>query len=417
MKPFSFIHAADLHIGSPFKGISVESAEVAEQLQKSTFSAFDALIKACIDHQVNFLLVAGDVYDGADRSLSAQLHFRDGLKQLADAGIRSFVVHGNHDPLDGRVSTIEWPQEVHNFGKAAETVTVEVDGESVASVSGISFPKKNVEINLAKKLKPGPDHLFQIGLLHCNVGKDTGHDPYAPCELGELQSSGFNYWALGHVHTRTKLSENPWVVYPGNSQGRSIREQGARGCYLVRVDRQCTAEMEFVPLDVVRWHQTSVSILDIESLDALDRRLVEVAEALPEAGRDVVCRISIEGRGPLYKELRNEGAEAELLQRIRQNLESSDPLIWVQRIELNCLPQVDLQQRAEQGDLLAEVLTLANETAESPAGLQRIEADALDDLWKNPRAKKGLAPLDDADIRKILDQAKLLCLDLLEEEE
>jgi len=175
--------------------------------------------------------------------------------------------------------------------------------------------------------------------------------------------------------------------------------------------------MEFVPLDVVRWHQTSVSILDIESLDALDRRLVEVAEALPEDGRDVVCRISIEGRGPLYKELRNEGAEAELLQRIRQNLESSDPLIWVQRIELNCLPQVDLQQRAEQGDLLAEVLTLANETAESPAGLQRIEADALDDLWKNPRAKKGLAPLDDADIRKILDQAKLLCLDLLEEEE
>jgi hypothetical protein len=168
---------------------------------------------------------------------------------------------------------------------------------------------------------------------------------------------------------------------------------------------------------VVRWHQTSVSILDIESLDALDRRLVEVAEALPEDGRGVVCRISIEGRGPLYKELRNEGAEAELLQRIRQNLESSDPLIWVQRIELNCLPQVDLQQRAEQGDLLAEVLTLANETAESPAALQRIEADALDGLWKNLRAKKGLAPLDDADIRKILDQAKLLCLDLLEEEE
>jgi DNA repair exonuclease SbcCD nuclease subunit len=226
-----------------------------------------------------------------------------------------------------------------------------------------------------------------------------------------------NYWALGHVHTRTILSENPWVVYPGNSQGRSIREQDARGCYLVQVDAQGNAEPKFLPLDVVRWHQTSVSINDIDSLDALDRRLVEEAEALPENGRDVVCRICIEGRGPLYKELRSEGAEGELLQRIRQNLESSDPLIWVQRIELNCLPQVDLQQRSEQGDLLAEVLTLANECAGSTEGLHQIKADALDDLWQNPRAKKGLAQLDDDRIRKILDEAKLLCLDLLEEEE
>jgi len=417
VKPFSFIHAADLHIGSPFKGISSESPEVAEQLQKSTFSAFGVLIQACIDHDVDFLLVAGDVYDGADRSLAAQLNFHDGLKRLAEAGIRSFVVHGNHDPLDGRVSTLEWPEKAHIFGKTAETVTVEVDGEPVAAVSGISFPKSKVQTNLSKKLKPGSDHLFQIGLLHCNVGKDTGHVPYAPCELVDLKSSGMDYWALGHVHTRTILSENPWVVYPGNSQGRSIREQDARGCYLVQVDAQGNAEPEFLPLDVVRWHQSSVSINDIDSLDALDRRLVEEAESLPEDDRDVVCRIRIEGRGPLYKELRSEGAEGELLQRIRQNLESSDPLIWVQRIELNCLPQVDLQQRSEQGDLLAEVLTLANECAGSTEGLHQIKANALDDLWQNHRAKKGLAQLDDDRICKILGEAKLLCLDLLEEDE
>ena len=419
MKPFSFIHAADLHIGSPFKGVSADSPDVAGRLRKSTLRAFEALTKACTSHEVDFLLVAGDVYDGADRSLGAQLEFHSGLKRLADGGIRSFVVHGNHDPLDGRVSSLEWPQEVHVFGKTAETVTVEVDGDAVATVSGISFPKKDVRSNLSKKLEPGPSDLYRIGLLHCNVGSDTGHEPYAPCELADLKSSGMDYWALGHIHTRQTLSEDPLVVYPGNIQGRSIREQDARGCYLVRVDAQGKAELEFLPLDAVRWRQISVSIDDLDTLDALDRRLGETLEALPAAaaGRDVVCRVRIEGRGALYKDLRAEGADDDLLARVRESLASSDPLVWVQRIELDCRPEVDLEQRAQQGDLLAEVLTVAKEHGASPEGLDRIETGALDTLWQNNRARKALAGLDRDQIREILAGAELLCLDLLEDDE
>lgn len=419
MKPFLFIHAADLHIDSPFRGVSAESPEVAEQLQKSTFRAFEALIEACMDHEVNFLLVAGDVYDGADRSLGAQLKFHAGLKRLAQAGIRSFVIHGNHDPLDGRVSSLEWPEEVKVFGKSAETVTVEVGGEAVAAVSGISFPRKEVRANLAKKIKPGSPGLFQIGLLHCNVGSDTGHESYAPCELSDLQSSGMNYWALGHVHTRQTLSDDPLVVYPGNPQGRSIREQNARGCYLVRVDAQGKAELEFLPLDVVRWHQTSVSIEGLDTVDALDRKLGETLEALfaAAAGRGIVCRVKVEGRGPLYKDLHAQGAADDLLARIRESLAASDPPVWVQRIELDCRPEVDLEERANRGDLLAEVLTVAKEYGAGAAGLYQLQAAALDELWANTRAKKALVELDVDLIREILAAAELLCLDLLEDDE
>jgi exonuclease SbcD len=420
VKPFSFIHAADLHIDSPFQGVNAESPEVAEQLQKSTYQAFEGLIKACISHEVDFLLVAGDVYDGADRSLGSQLRFHEGLKRLAEAGIQSFVIHGNHDPLNGRVSSLKWPSEVKVFDKSAETVTVEVDGEAVAAVSGISFPKKEVRTNLSKQLVPGgsPD-LFQIGLLHCNVGSDTGHDPYAPCELSDLTTSGMNYWALGHVHTRQVLSTDPFVVYPGNIQGRSIREKEARGCYLVKVDEQGKAELTFLPLDVIRWHETDVSIEGLDTVDALHRKLGETLEKLVTAAeeRGVVCRLNITGRGPLYRDLHVDGAADELLVRIREDWAAAEPLVWVQRIKLACRPDVDLKARARQGDLLAEVLAVANGYSDGAANLSDLSAAALDDLWQNNRAKKVLTELEDDRIREILTEAELLCLDLLEDEE
>ncbi len=419
MKPFSFIHAADLHIDSPFRGVSAEFPELAEPLQKATFQAFEALTEACVEHRVDFLLVAGDVYDGADRSLGAQLRFFDGLKRLAEEGIRSFVVHGNHDPLNGRVSSLAWPEEVKVFGKTAETVTVEVGGEAVATVSGISFPERDVRTNLSEKLKPDPSSLFQIGLLHCNVGSDTGHEAYAPCELTELKSSGMDYWALGHVHTLDTLCEDPWVVYPGNPQGRSIREQGARGCYLVRVDAQGTAELKFLPLDVVRWHEATVTIEGLETVDALDRKLGETLENLSTnaEGRGIVCRLKVEGRGPLYGELHAESAAGDLLARLRERFVELDPVVWVQHIELACRPEVDLAKRAEQGDLLAEVLTVAKEYRTGADGFDQLKVAALNGLWENGRAQKLLSQLNDDQIRRIIDEAELLCLDLLEADE
>lgn len=419
MRPFSFIHAADLHIDSPFRGFSAETSELAEELRQSTFRAFGNLIETCLDLEVDFLLVAGDVYDGEDRSLGAQLKFHDGLKRLAAARIRTFVVHGNHDPLDGRMASLAWPEEVKVFGKTAETVEVQVGGEAVATVSGVSFPKKDVRTNLAKNLKPGSRDLFHIGLVHCNVGTDTGHAPYAPCELSELQSSKMKYWALGHVHTRQILGEAPHIVYPGNTQGRSVRERDARGCYLVRVDVQGRAELEFLPLDVVRWHEITVSIDGLSTLDTLDRKLGETLEALSSAaeGRGIVCRLILEGRGPLYRDLRVEGAADELLVRLRDRFADLVPLVWVQRIEVNCRPEVNLAERAQQGDLLAEVLTVAKELGASTDGLEQLKATALDELWENSRAKRVLNELAGDEIQGILAEARLLCLDLLEDEQ
>lgn len=421
MRPFSFIHAADLHIDSPFRGVSADAPAVAEALYSSTFRAFDGLMDVTLEREADFLLIAGDVYDGQDRSLRAQLRLRDGVKRLGEAGIQSFIVHGNHDPLDSKVTALDWPEQAHFFGRKLESMeALGADHEPVATITGISFPKKEESRNLAAKFSRQESGLFQIGLLHCNVGGNTGHENYAPCTLDDLRTGGMDYWALGHVHTRKILSEAPYVVYPGNIQGRSIREAGPRGCYHVRVDEQGRVEAEFIPLDVVRWGEVRVSIQDLETVDALERALTEKLEqAVAEAsGRALVCRVTVEGRGPLHAGLRRARAADDLLERLRERFSSEDPFAWVQRLTIHTRPDVDLAERMLGEDLLAEVLITADEYKKSAGGGQALYDAALADLWENSRMARARMERPDGDeIKAILQDVEYLCLDLLESEE
>ena len=187
MKKFSFIHASDLHLDSPFKGVTARQPAIAGVLRSATFEAYDNLIKLCIRNTVRFLVISGDIYDGADRSIRAQLRFLDGLKELCKHGISAYIVHGNHDPLDGWLSSIEWPENVYVFPSDNVTShTVEIDKKPVASVSGISYKIRTETRNLAKKFKSIRPDLFQIAVLHCNCGKKSNYGDYS------MSIGGFN---------------------------------------------------------------------------------------------------------------------------------------------------------------------------------------------------------------------------------
>jgi len=415
---FKFVHAADLHLDSPFRGLAAQSESVADALRSATFDAFESLIELCIEQEVHFLLIAGDVYDGADRNLRAQLRFRDGLARLAQRGIRSFVVHGNHDPLDGWSATIDWPTGVHIFGDQMETVTVELENSPVAAVSGISYQSRWEDRNLARLFHAGRPDLFQIGLLHCNCGDNTGHENYAPCQPEDLARVGLDYWALGHVHTRSILNTKPDIVYPGNTQGRNIREPGERGCYLVTADRQGTAELEFHPLDAVRWLSSEVQIDGLATIDALDRAVLAAIEDLRAqgTGRSVVGRITLTGRGPLYKELNHNDAVTDLQDRVREVGLADNPFVWVQGIELNVRPELDLDRRRQMTDLLGQALQVARQIDESE-DLREAVVPALTGLYDHARVSKVLEPLSDAELKRLLEEAELLCVDMLEDQE
>jgi hypothetical protein len=417
MTRFSFVHASDLHLDSPFAGVTATAPEVAERLRTATFDAFDNIVRLCIERRVDFLLVAGDVYDGADRSLRAQLRFRDGLQRLAEHGIRAFVVHGNHDALEGWSSAIEWPVGVRVFGEEVATVAVERDGAPIALVSGISYPRRQESRNLARLFGGGNDAggPFHIGLLHANAGANTQHDPYAPCDLADLLGRGIDYWALGHIHARQTMHEHPHVVYPGNPQGRHMRETGERGCVVVRVHGR-VAEVEFAAVDAVRWQEVELDIGGLETIDALDTALdANLFAAVSSTGdRPLICRVRLGGRGPLHRELRRDDAPAQFLERLRERWSEARPFVWIEAVDVACQPEIDLAQRREGQDLAAELLRAAD--GWRAGDLRESLWRAVAPLYDDPRLRQVLRAPDLEELERLLAEAEMICLDRLEGE-
>lgn len=420
MKPFRFVHAADLHLDSPFTGLASGVPEqVAKSLRQATFDAYGNIVELCVSERVDALLIAGDVYDGADRSLRAQRRFIDGLDRLHRAGIRSFVCHGNHDPLDGWEARLTYPPSCHRFGSEFQAVPVFEDDPGRALVHGVSYPTRNVKRNLVRRLGQVDSQAFNIGLLHANVDNDANHMAYAPCSLSDLAAPGIDYWALGHVHTRRVLNpQSPTVVYPGNPQGRHLNETGPRGVYLVSIDESGRTGLDFRPVDTVRWERLSLDIAQTDTeqslLDELHRR---VGESLEEAeGRSLVLRMTLAGRGGLHRFLRQPNAVADLLDDMNQAWAQLAPFAWCERIEDRAAPAFDRARRLQGSDFVADLLRLCDRSKQDPESLHELR-EGLSELFHHRRYRRYLKDWvpDDAELSVLLEEVESMALNLLVE--
>ncbi len=334
---------------------------MANSLRDASLDAFDALVDTAITEQVAFVVLAGDIYDGADRGVRAQLAFRAGCVRLAEAGIQTFIVYGNHDPITEGWSAIEdFPDEVTVFGPdQVQRVEVRIDDVVVATVSGISYATTEETENLALRFPEVKGKGFHVALLHANVGGQREYAPYSPCTLDDLRAGAYDYWALGHIHRRTELGDgHPLAVYPGNLQGRSPKpsERGPKGAVLVDVDQK-RATTRFVALDSVRFEQVEVAI-DGLGLDGLEQALVDAAHrSQHEAeGRPLVVRGRLTGRGDLHDDLAPMDRRAELLARLRDLERHSDPFVWWDDLDWRTGPAIDIADRAAGDDFVADLL-------------------------------------------------------------
>ncbi len=414
MPPFQFVHTADLHLDSPFRGLSEVAPALQTVMREATFQAFDNIIDLCINRQVNFLLIAGDIHDESDRSLRALTRLRQGFDRLAEHQIPVFVCHGNHDPLTGWTERFSWPDNVCVFEtKEIVARSVVVGGTEIARIHGVSFGMEKVTDNLAKQFHREPNAPWSIGLLHANVGNDPNHGNYAPCQVNDLLQAGMNYWALGHVHTHRILREHdPLVIYPGNPQGRHVRETGPRGCYHVEVDSQGCAHPEFVPVDVVRWYEEHITIEGFGDFDDLLSQLDDRVHALRQRseGRGVIVRWKFVGRGILHREIIRPGRLEDLLVTLREKWGTGTQFVWTESIQDRTGREIDFEAIRQEENLLGDFLRLAEIGGETR--LQELR-QMVEPLFADPRVYRYLGSPSDEQLRDWVQAAKHLGIDRL----
>lgn len=366
MRPFRFMHAADLHLDSPFRGLANLPEAIRRRIVDSPYEALQQLVAVGLREQVDAVLLSGDIYDDAHRSLRAQLALQAAMEQFAEQQIQVFIVHGNHDPMTRHETGLTLPANVHVFGSEQVTSEPLYDrmGLVVAHVHGISYPKAAVTNNLAADYHAVDRSVYNVAMLHCNVDGDQQHEPYAPCTSQQLIHSGMDYWALGHVHTRRVLHSDPYIVYPGNTQGRHVRESGAKGCYVVDVTAQKTAMLTFHRTDAIVWQQVAVPIDAMHSEQDLITSLDELAERLRKegGGRPTVLRIILEGDGPLHERLQQPAWQEELSDWLRQREASRvqddhrAPFVWLESMQVNTGHVLPWDKLLQEDSFLGDVL-------------------------------------------------------------
>ncbi len=428
---FRFLHTGDLHLDSPVEGLSAEAPpEVLTVLRGATTEAWRRVVAEAITHAVDFVVIAGDVFEVSSPTLLGQTRFRDGLADLADAGIPSFVVHGNHDPLDGRSWTpsLDFPAAVHRFGtQAGESAPVLREGREIARIHGRSYPSTAVSDNFAADMHADPASPFSVGLLHTNVGDRPGHANYAPCSVDDLRSSGMDYWALGHIHQPGQVLTDPPAYYCGIPQGRDPGELGARGCWLVDVDAGRRVTSRFVATDIVRWHPIELSISELADDETLIRssrsRISEAAEA--SDGRSLVIRLRLVGRGALHGTVARPGYLDHLRLILNEELAGGSPFTWLESVRDGTRPEIDLDVRRDIPDFVGDFLrtvAAARRSARSTdpdehARWQELLRSSIAPLFEeSPRGRRylhGAGPDDAALVGAVLDEAEALGIDLL----
>ncbi len=413
---FRFLHAADIHLDSPLRGLERYEDAPAAEVREAPRRALENLVELALEEQVAFVLIAGDLYDGDWRDYNTGLFFAAQMRRLAAAEIPVVLVAGNHDAASQITKSLSLPPGVVQLATDAPQ-THELPHLGVA-IHGQGFASRSVSRDLAADYPMAIPGRFEIGLLHTSLDGRPPHDDYAPCSLETLRSKGYRYWALGHVHAREEVCRDPWVVYPGNLQGRHVRETGAKGCTLVTVEEGEITGVEHRSLDVVRWAHVEVDVTGAQDgEETIDRVRMALENAVDGAeGRLLAVRLVLRGRTPAQSALARD-PERWIHEYREQAARFETPGVWLEQVRIETRPERDLEAAFGREDALGDLVRLIAELDGESAALEELAALFGDLAQKLPSevrrgegGEPGFDPTDVEWIRARLPEVRSLLL-------
>ena len=347
---FKFIHTADIHLDSPLKSLALRDPQIAEIIGCATRRTLERIIDLCLEEHVHALIIAGDLYDGDQRSTKTAAFLCRQMRRLEEANVRVFMIRGNHDSESSITRVLELPPNVHVFSGHGR---VEELRDLGVAIHGVSYTKRHAPKSLLCKYSQPVSGVVNIGIMHTSLAGSNGHDVYAPCSVRDLVAHGFDYWALGHIHQRRIYNENPFIVMPGIPQGRDIGESGPKSVTIVevsdesmRIDERFVADSEF--------RRVKVDLTDIAEwpriLEKIQKTLEEVQNDAKT--RNMICRIILQGRTPLYWRVRR---DSDLIESVAQDVALQLNNVFVDGVD-NQIKPVDRSR--DDADPIDELETL-----------------------------------------------------------
>lgn len=370
---FRFIHAADIHLDSPLRGLSSYEAAPVEQLRGATREALKQLVTTAIEDQVSFVVIAGDLYDGSWKDYRTGIFFAQQMGRLAKSHIRAYILYGNHDAESEMTRSLKMPDNVYVFSSRSPEIHILEDLK--VALHGRSFPNRAVDENFAASYKSAVKESYNIGVLHTALEGYAEHTTYAPCTVDELHAKGYDYWALGHVHEFQQWDGASTIVFPGNLQGRNIRETGRKGAVSVTVNDAGKSAVERLYLDVLRWEVLKVDVSDCTTLDAVALKVGRgMSRMLEQSNVCHAVRVVLEGSSPSHGLLFGNGAG--LRAQVIAQAASIDPeKLWVEKVKVATSAPGQQQVDPESREALSELQVILTEAKSDPDFLAQLQEE------------------------------------------
>ncbi|EHO6906548.1 exonuclease SbcCD subunit D [Listeria monocytogenes] len=395
MKEIQFLHMADLHLDSPFIGLSTLPQPLFSAIQESTFQSLERITTVAIKEAVDFVLIAGDIYDSEDQSVRAQARFSKEMKRLEVANIPVFMIHGNHDFIEKHKEKLTLPSNVHVFSEQVEVMSHKTATGVSVNIYGFSYNERHIRSSRVDKYKIQGNADFHIALLHgSEVSSSEEHDVYAPFRVQEISKKGFDYWALGHIHKRQLLAESPSIYYPGNIQGRNRKESGEKGASIITLSEASTT-IDFIGTSPIIWEEAVITLPENSEINAFYRETTKLLESYQGRSHSYFLHIIVK------MENKQKIDTNDWLQMLQEEVEITDnTFVWVHKLTTEITNQSNSQTWYE-SHLAGEEIKHSFETLQDESAFYQ----AVEALYLESGVSRYLDDLSEIDRERLLQDA------------